>query len=298
MTDFFDGMDVFMAVAETLSFRRAGERLGVTRPAVSQAVARLEARVGVPLFQRTTRTVRLTVAGERLFASLAPARATLVETLTAIGDEQGEPRGTIRLVVSSIAESVMRGESLARFIERHPGIALDVFVTDDEFDIFREGYDAGVRLGEVIEADMIAVPVSRPQRQIAVAAPHYCARRGTPAHPRELPEFDCIGWRPAPDTAPYRWEFAESGRPFDVAVQPRTTTNDMRVMIHTAVAGAGITFGMAETFAPWLARGELVTVLDAFCPVIPGFYLYFPGGNKVSAKLRALIDCLRLPASA
>jgi DNA-binding transcriptional LysR family regulator len=294
MADIFDGMDVFMAVAETLSFRRAGDRLGVTRPAISQAIGRLEARVGVPLFQRTTRSVRLTAAGERLLASLAPAREALAHTLEAIGDEQGEPRGTIRLVVSSIAESVMQGRSLARFMERHPGIALDVFVTDDEFDVFREGYDAGVRLGEVIEQDMVAVPVSRPQRQVVVAAPDYCARRGTPMHPRDLATFDCIGWRPAPDTAPYRWEFAESGRPFDVAVQPRTTTNDMRVMIHTALAGAGITFGMEETFAPYVARGELVTMLDGFCPVIPGFYLYFPGGNKVSAKLRALIDCLRL----
>jgi DNA-binding transcriptional LysR family regulator len=294
MADIFDGMDVFMAVAETLSFRRAGDRLGVTRPAISQAIGRLETRVGVPLFQRTTRSVRLTAAGERLLASLAPAREALAHTLEAIGDEQGEPRGTIRLVVSSIAESVMQGRSLARFMERHPGIALDVFVTDDEFDVFREGYDAGVRLGEVIEQDMVAVPVSRPQRQVVVAAPDYCARRGTPMHPRDLAAFDCIGWRPAPDTAPYRWEFAESGRPFDVAVQPRTTTNDMRVMIHTALAGAGITFGMEETFAPYVARGELVTMLDGFCPVIPGFYLYFPGGNKVSAKLRALIDCLRL----
>lgn len=294
MADFFDGMDVFVAVAETLSFRRAGERLGVTRPAVSQAIGRLETRVGVALFQRTTRSVRLTPAGERLHAALLPARTALAHTLDAIGDEQGEPRGTIRLVVSSIAESVMQGRSLARFMERHPRIALDVFVTDDEFDIFREGYDAGVRLGEVIEADMIAVPVSRAQRQIVVASPAYCKRRGKPAHPRELVEFDCIGWRPAPDTAPYRWEFAESGRPFDVAVQPRTTTNDMRVMIHTALAGAGITFGMAETFTPYLARKELVTMLDAFCPEIPGFYLYFPGGNKVSTKLRALIECLRI----
>ncbi len=293
MDDFFDGMAVFQAVAETLSFRRAGERLGVTRPAVSQAVARLEARVGAPLFLRTTRTVRLTAAGERLLASLAPARAALAQALDAIGDAHGEPSGTIRLVVSSIAESVMRGESLARFIERHPGIALDVFVTDDEFDIVQAGYDAGVRLGEVIEADMIAVPVSGPQRQIVVASPAYCARRGVPRHPRELPEFDCIGWRPAPDTAPYRWEFAERGRAFDVAVQPRTTTNDMRVMIHTALAGAGITFGMAETFAPHLARGELVSLLDRFCPEIPGFYLYFPSGGKVSGKLRALIDGLK-----
>lgn len=294
MTDFFYGMDVFLAVAETLSFRRAGERLGVTRPAVSQAIGRLEARVCVPLFQRTTRTVRLTEASEKLLDSLAPARAALAQTLDAIGDAQGEPRGTIRLVVSSIAESVMQGQSLARFIARYPGIALDVFVTGDEFDIFKEGYDAGVRLGEVIEADMVAVPVSHPQRQIAVASPAYCARRGVPQHPRDLADFDCIGWRPAPDTAPYRWEFAEAGRAFDVAVQPRTTTNDMRVMIHTAQAGAGITFGMAETFAPYLARGELVTVLEAFCPEIPGFYLYFPMAGRRSGKLRALIGCLRV----
>ncbi|PCE23330.1 LysR family transcriptional regulator [Paraburkholderia acidicola] len=293
MTDPFDGMTAFLAVAETSSFRQASERLGVTRSAVSQTIARLELRIGAPLFQRTTRSVRLTEAGERLLTVLQPARRTLEAALETIGDAHGAPAGVIRIAVSSIAERILEGRLFATFLEAFPQIELGVWVTDDEFDIVGAGFDAGVRLGEVIEADMIAVPVSAPQRQVVVASPGFVARCGVPASPGELIDYDCIGWRPAPGTAPYRWEFADDGRSFDVAVNPRTTTNDMRLMINLALAGAGITFGMEETFRPYVARGELQVLLEAFCPLIPGFYLYFPSGQKIPAKLRALVDHVR-----
>lgn len=298
MTDPFDGMTAFLAVAETGSFRQASERLDVTRPAVSQIITRLEARIGAPLFQRTTRSVRLTEAGERLLAVLQPARKTLEAALETISDAHGAPSGVIRIAVSSIAERVLDGKLFATFLEAFPEIDLDISVTDDEFDIVAAGFDAGVRLGEVIEADMIAVPVSAPQRQIVVASPDFIARCGIPAKPGELIDYDCIGWRPSPGSAPYRWEFAEDGRPFDVAVNPRTTTNDMRLMINLALTGAGITCGMEETFRAYVARGELQVLLETFCPPIPGFYLYFPASGKMPAKLRALIDHLRSAVSA
>ncbi len=155
-----------------------------------------------------------------------------------------------------------------------------------------------MRLGEVIEQDMIAVPVSAEQRQVVVAAPSYLARFGAPAHPSELTQHCCIGWRPAPDVAPYRWEFEEKGREFDVAVNPRVTTNDMWVMVRTACAGGGLTFGMEELFRPYIARGELVTLLDAWLPPFPGFFLYFPDRRNLPPKLRALIDHTRYRASA
>lgn len=283
----------FVAVAEARSFRAASERLGVTRSAVSQAVAKLEAEIGLALLQRTTRSVSLTEAGERFLASVGPAVAEMRSAAAALADRDTRPSGLLRLAVSSIAERFISGPLLTGFRDAYPDVRLDIFITDQVFDLVAEGYDAGVRLGEVIEQDMVAVPVSAPQRQVVVAAPAYLERFGAPAHPRDLADHRCIGWRPAPGVAPYRWEFAEAGREFDVAVDPEVTTNDMWLMIRLACAGAGLTFGMAETFAPWIERGELTPVLEDFSPSFPGFFLYFPSRRNLAPKLRALIDYVR-----
>lgn len=293
MTTDLNLVSVFLAVADAGSFRAAADRIGVTRPAVSQAIRRLEDRLGVALVQRTTRSVSLTEAGAQLYRRVAPAIAEVGTALDAARDREAKPTGLLRLAVSSIAERFISGPLLAGFGEAHPGVQLDVTVTDEEFDIVAEGYDAGVRLGEVIEQDMIAVPVSGDQRQLVVAAPSYLERFGAPSHPTELPRHACIGWRPAPEVAPYRWEFEEDGREFDVAVNPRITTNDMWLMIRTACAGGGLTFGMEETFRPYLDRGELVPVLEEYCPPFPGFFLYFADRRNLPPKLRALIDHVR-----
>nr|WP_309086591.1 LysR substrate-binding domain-containing protein [Chelativorans sp.] len=173
----------------------------------------------------------------------------------ATGSFKERPRGQLRLAVSSIAERFLSGPFLASFAEANPEVQLDINVTDEESDIVAEGYDAGVRLGEVIEQGMIAVPIAGDERQLPVCSPTYRDRFGLPSHPRELAAHRCIGWRPAPRSAPYRREVAEAGKAFSVAVAPRSTTNDMALMIKLAVAGAGITFGMEESFAPAIARG-------------------------------------------
>jgi DNA-binding transcriptional LysR family regulator len=288
------GMSVFLAVAETRSFRAAADHLGVTRPAVSQTIRRLEDRLGVALFQRTTRSVSLTETGEQLYRRAAPAIAEVGLALDAAADRDIAPSGLLRLAVSSIAERFISGPLLASFADAHPSVRIDVTVTDEEFDIVAEGYDAGVRLGEVIDQDMISVPVSGEQRQTAVAAPSYIERHGKPSHPSELAGHRCIGWRPAPQTAPYRWEFGENGREFDVAVEPEITTNDMGLMIRTACAGGGITFGMEETFRPYVSSGQLVPLLEEYFPPFAGFYLYFPNRRNLAPKLRALIDHVRM----
>lgn len=293
MIDRLEGLMVFLTVSETRSFRLASERLGVTRSAVSQAFQRLEDRLGVALAQRTTRSVHLTEAGEQLYAAAHPALEHLGAALDAAQELRGHPVGRLRLCVSSIAESFLSGPALARFLAAHPAVGLDITVTDAEFDIVREGYDAGVRLGEAIDQDMIAIPVSAEQRQVTVATADYLSRHGEPAHPRELVDHICIGWRPQADVAPYRWEYSDNGRDFDVAVEPRVTTNDMAVMVHLACSGAGVSFGMLETFRPYLERGQLVAVLEAFLPPFPGFFLFFPKRQHQPAKLRALIDHFR-----
>ncbi|MDX3899319.1 MAG: LysR family transcriptional regulator [Sphingobium sp.] len=288
-----DALAVFALVAEERSFRAAADRIGVTRSAVSQTVARLENTLGIALVLRTTRSVNLTEAGERLQRDIAPALADLRTAVEAVSNLSGPPTGRLKLAVSSIAERFLAGPLLAEFSAAYPDVHLDINVTDEEFDIVAEGYDAAVRLGEVIQQDMIAIALAEEERQLAVCSPSYLAGAGRPAHPRDLAAHRCIGWRPAPNVPPYRWEFAEDGTEFSVAVSPEITTNDMALMIKLAIAGAGITFGMEESFRRWIERGELTVILEQFCPWFPGFYLYYPNRRNAAPKLRALIDHVR-----
>ncbi|MQX40847.1 LysR family transcriptional regulator [Sinorhizobium meliloti] len=285
-------LPLFVAVAEEDNFRAAADRLGVTRSAVSQGIRRLEDAFGTTLVTRTTRSVRLTEAGERLREALSQPLSDIGTALDRVAGED-EPRGLLRIAVTSIAEQFLSGPLIASFAQAHPKVAIDVTVTDEEFDIVAAGFDAGVRLGEVIEQDMIAVPLTGDQRELAVAAPTYLAVRGTPAHPRELVHHRCIGWRRAPNVAPYRWEFEENGVPFDVAVEPQITTNDLRFMLRSALCGAGITFATEETFRPFVETGELVPLLQDFLPPFPGFFLYFPQRRNMAPKMRALIEHVR-----
>ncbi|MBA4208279.1 MAG: LysR family transcriptional regulator [Parvibaculum sp.] len=285
-------LPLFLAVAEEPNFRAAADRLGVTRSAVSQGIRRLEDAFGTMLVMRTTRSVRLTEAGERLRDALSRPFLDINAALESVAAEDA-PRGHLRIAVTSIAEQFLSGPLIASFAAANPGVTLDVTVTDEEFDIVAAGYDAGVRLGEVIEQDMIAIPVTGDQREMAVASPAYIAIHGTPAHPRDLVHHRCIGWRPAPNVAPYRWEFEENGVPFDVAVEPQITTNDLRLMLRTALAGGGITFAPEETFRPYVEDGRLVSLLEDFLPPFPGFSLYFPQRRNMAPKMRALIEHIR-----
>lgn len=287
-------LPLFLAVAQEHSFRAAADRLGVTRSAVSQAVRRLEDGLGIALVMRTTRSVHLTEAGERLHEALSRPLREVEQALEDVA-AQDAPHGLLRIAVTSIAQRFLAGPLIASFAAAHPGVTLDVTVTDEDFDIVAAGYDAGVRLGDVIEQDMIAIPITGEQREMAVASPTYLAAHGAPAHPRELVRHRCIGWRPAPQLPPYRWEFAEDGLPFDVAVEPQITTNDLTLMLRTALAGGGITFAPEDVFRPHVKAGELVSLLGAFLPPFPGFFLYFPQRRHMAPKLRALIEHLRRP---
>jgi len=285
-------LPLFLAVAEERNFRAAADRLGVTRSAISQGMRRLEDVFGTSLVTRTTRSVRLTEAGERLREALSQPISDIATALDCVAAENA-PRGLLRIAVTSIAEQFLSGPLIASFAAAHPGVTIDITVTDEEFDIVAAGYDAGVRLGEVIEQDMIAVPLTGDQREVVVAAPTYLSAHGAPTHPRELVHHRCIGWRPAPNVAPYRWEFEENGIPFDVAVEPQITTNDLRLMLRAALCGAGITFATEETFRPFVETGELVPLLGDFLSPFPGFFLYFPQRRNMAPKMRALIEHVR-----
>lgn len=297
MADELDGMATFVAVAEAGGFRAAGERLGVSHSAVSQALRRLEERLGVALVQRTTRSVRLTDAGERLYASVRPALDQVRAAVAAVGELGEAPRGTLRLHLTTGAATYFDGPMLAGFLAAHPHVRLDLAVSETTVDIVAERFDAGARLGEVIDRDMIAVPVSGDIRLIVVATPGYFERHPVPTHPRELVEHECLVWHPTPDAPAYRWEFTEpgpeGGREFSVAVPARVLTTDPVMNIRLARAGAGVTMVREDRVRDEIARGALVAVLDEFCMPFPGYYLYYPQRRQASPALRALVDYLR-----
>lgn len=287
------GLPEFLAVAERGSFKAASQALGVTRSAVSQSVQLLEARLGVQLFVRNTRVVSLTEAGHALLRGVGPAFAQLGSTLEGLDDLRAQPRGSLRLLVSSIAEEFVRRRLLADFLALYPELRLELRVDDGTVNLLDLGFDAGVGLGEIIAPDMVAIPVSRPQRQLAVAAPSYFAKHGKPKHPRDLHKHHCISWSKFDGGRPYAWEFAEDGREFEVALEARVLTNEMQLMVQLACDGVGITFGMEETFRPQLAQGALVPALEAYSPHFPGFYLYYPSRTKPLRKLEVLVAFLR-----
>jgi DNA-binding transcriptional LysR family regulator len=293
MANELDGMAVFVAVAEAKGFRAAGERLGLSHSAVSQALRRLEERVGVPLVRRTTRSVHLTEAGERLYASVRPALNEVRAAVAAVGELAHQPRGTLRIHVTFGAETYISGPLLAGFLASYPGVRLDLALGEAPVDIVAGGYDAGIRLGEVIDRDMIAVPVSGDIRLVVVGAPPYFDRHPPPEHPRDLAKHECIGWHATPEASPYRWEFTEGGRDFSVAVSARVITTDPAMNIRLALEGVGVTMVREDRVRDDIARGALVAVLDEFSTPFPGYYLYYPQRRHASPALRAFVEYVR-----
>jgi len=293
MADDLNALGVFAAVAEAKGFRAAGERLGVSASAVSQALRKIEEQLGVVLVQRTTRSVRLTDAGEKLYAAVRPALEEVRSAVAAAGELSDEPRGTVRLLVSSGAEHFLPDEMLAGFLAAHQHIRLDLAVSNEIGDIVAGGYDAGIQLGEVIDRDMIAVPVSGDLTLLVVGAPAYFARHKKPKHPRDLVDHECINWHRTPDAPAYRWEFTEHGRDFAVAVPMRVLTTDPVLLVRLARAGVGLAMVYEAQVRGEIARRELIPVLAEFSTPFPGFYLYYPERRHASPALRAFIDYLR-----
>lgn len=292
MNDALDGIPVFLAVAEEKGFRAAGKRLGVSGSAVSHSLRRLEERLGIALVQRTTRSVRLTEAGTRLYSAVRPAFEEARAAVRAVGEMADQPRGTIRLRVAETAASFLSGRVIEEFLRAFPEIRIEVMGGGDGGDIVAEGYDAGIRLGEMIEQDMITVPVSGNLRLVVVGSPAYFATHPPPAHPRELVHHPCINRKPDPDALPYRWEFTEEGRDFAVAVNAQVLTNDVQLMLRLAISGVGLTILWESWSLPHVQRGELIPVLEEYSTPFPGFYLYYPSRRHTSPALRAFIDYL------
>jgi DNA-binding transcriptional LysR family regulator len=285
----FSGIPEFLAVAELGSFRAAAVQLRVTPGAVSQAVKALEDQVGLPLFLRTTRSVGLTEAGTLFLAQLRPATAEIRQAVDGLEALRGRPVGTLRLSVPRIALETVVYPVLPEFRRRHPEIGVEVEVDDASIDLSSGGYDAGIRLGEFIERDMIAVKLTPDFRWIVVGAPCYFESRGWPRRPQDLTNHECIRYRFPSARTVYRWEFVEDGRRFSLDPPGRIMVTDHLAMNAIAIRGLGLAYTADIVAAGDRAAGRLISVLGDYMPTTAGLYLYFPERSRDQLKLRAFI---------
>ena len=288
-------LNAFAAVAAGGGFTRAAERLGLSQSALSHAVRRLEDRLGVRLLARTTRRVAPTEAGERLLKRLNPALEDIAASLQDVAALTDEPSGLVRIVASDDAAENLVWPRLAPLLEQYPKLEIEVMIENRFTDIVAERFDAGVRLGESIDQDMIAVQIGPDQRMALAASPDYLARRGTPASPRELMAHDCINMRIG--TGPiYVWEFERDRRPLNVRVEGRVTINSARVLIDAVERGLGLGFMPEGYFGDRFETGRLVRLLDDWCPPYPGFHLYYPSRRQHTAAFALVVETLRYRA--
>jgi DNA-binding transcriptional LysR family regulator len=292
-TDLFSGLSEFMAVADHGSFRAAAAALRVSAAAVSQAIKALEARVGMPLFVRTTRSVALTEAGAQLHRRLRSATGEITEALGEIDALRQRPSGVLRLSVPRIALDLVVLPVLPGFRAQYPEIKVEIDVNDASVDLAADGLDAGIRIGRWIERDMVAVRLTPSFRWRVLGAPDYLARHGTPKQPEELLQHACIGYRFPTAKSVYRWEFLRKGRPFSVDVAGGIIVNDHLTMIALARAGTGLVYTADLVAADDIEAKRLRAVLVPYCPSGPGLHLYFPRRSQQQPKLRAFIDCAR-----
>lgn len=282
----------FAAVANHRSFRRAADVMGVSRSALSHTIIGLEAKLGVRLFNRTTRSVSLTQAGANLLARLDPVLQDLDQALDTLSEERGIPSGMLRINANKSGARVLLANVVPRFLDLYPDVELDLVSEGRLVDIVEQGFDAGVRLLEAVPRDMIAVKFGGDVRFIAVAAPSYLEGKATPRTPDDLHAHRCIRQR-LPSGKRYRWEFAKRGAEIAVDVPGNLTLDDNDLLVQAAAAGRGIAY-VPEHFAkPFLKSGRLVTVLDDWCPPTPGLALYYPRSRHLPSSLRAFVDLLR-----
>jgi len=282
----------FMAVAEHRSFRRAADLLGVTRSALSHTVRGLEDRLSARLLHRTTRSVSLTEVGERLLSRLTPLMSDFDAVLEDVAGEQGRPMGELRINGSEGAIRLLLQRIVPEFMSRYPDVTLDLMAEGRLVDIVEQGFDAGIRLGEAVPQDMIAVRLSADLRFLAVASPAYLATHPAPKTPDELVSHQCLRQR-LPSGKRYRWEFRHHGQEVAVDVPGTLTLDNTQLMVEAAESGLGIAYVPEDYAKIGLQEGRLMAVLEAWCPLIPGLFIYFSGHRHVPASLRAFIDLVR-----
>lgn len=284
----------FMVVARERSFTRAAAQLGVSQSALSHAMRNLEARLDVRLLTRTTRSVAPTEAGEKLLTRLGPQLQQIEDELNALHALRNKPAGNIRITAGEHAMQSVLWPALRPFLARYPDIHVEVTVDNGLTDIVDGRFDAGIRLGEQVAKDMIAVKIAPEMRMAVVASPDYLARFGTPVSPRELEHHRCINMRLPTRGGLYAWEFEQGDQVLRVRVEGQLTLNTLPQRIDAALAGLGFCYVPEDTIADAVSSAKLVSVLEDWCPPFPGYYLYYPDRRQHTAAFALLIDTLRL----
>ena len=285
-------LEIFIAIARHLNFRKAAEERNVTPSTLSHTLSNLEQRTGVRLLSRTTRSVSLTEAGRAFLLRIEPAMLDLSLAVDELNDWRSDPRGTLRLNLPRSAEALYLRTLLLPFRQRYPDIALEVTTSDSFVNIVEGGFDAGVRFGEAIPQDMVAIPFGPKIRGAVVASPDFIARYGTPQHPRDLVNFSCIQHR-FPSGVNYKWEFSDAGQSLEIVVKGSLTLDSDAMMMTAALSSAGLAFVIKDMAQAQLESGELVEVLADFAAPSAGFWLYYPGRKYYSTALRCFIEYLQ-----
>ena len=285
--------EAFVAVAEAGSFVRGAIEIGVSASAMSQIIRRLEANVGVALIHRTTRSISLTDAGTLLLSRLRSAFAEIDIAAHELDNRREKPVGVVRLVTPRVAYMDHLEPMLPKFLLRYPEVTVDFLISDSFTEIAAGGFDFGVRLGEYLHPDTVAVPLGPQLRQIAVASPAYLALHGKPHEPRELLHHRCINWRQNEGGEIYAWQFAKDSVPLSVSVSGGLIYNDRETAVLAAIRGLGIALWVEHRLRPLIDARQLVPMLEDWSPPYPGFYLYYYRNRHMSAAAKVLLDAIR-----
>ena len=291
-------LNAFLVVARERSFTRAAAQLGLSPSALSHAMRGLEERLGVRLLMRTTRSVAPTVAGERLMQTVSPHLEAIEQEVTALGALRDRPAGAVRITASENALETVLWPALARLLPDYPEIKVEIAVDYGLTDIVAQRFDAGVRLGEQVAKDMIAIPIGPEMRMAVVGAPAYFARHAPPRTPQDLTQHACINLRLPTYGGVYAWEFEKAGRELRVRVDGQLVFNRAAPMLAAALAGFGLCYLPEDQVRPHLAAGRLTRVLANWCPPFPGYHLYYPGRRQLSPAFAVLVEALRYRKSA
>lgn len=283
----------FVAVAKERSFTKAAAKLGVSQSALSHSIRGLEERLGVSLLTRTTRSVAPTEAGERLLGAVSPRLEEIDTELAALSELRSKPAGTIRITTGEHAAQSILWPALAKLLPDYPDIKVEIIVDYGLTDIVAERYDAGVRLGEQVARDMIAVRIGPEMRMAVVAAPSYFAKRKRPRTPQELTAHTCINLRLPTYGGLYAWEFEKGGRELKVRVDGQFVFNNIGLILDAASAGFGLAYLPEDQVKAHLAKGRLIQILSDWCPPFPGYHLYYPSRRHQSPAFALLVEALR-----
>jgi DNA-binding transcriptional LysR family regulator len=287
----------FLAVARDRSFTRAAAKLGVSQSALSHTIRGLEARLGLRLLARTTRSVAPTEAGERLLRALGPRFDEIEAELAGLSELRDKPAGTIRITSGEHAAEAILWPALAKLLPRYPDIKVELNIDYGLTDIVAERYDAGVRLGEQVAKDMIAVRIGPDFRMAVVGAPSYFARRPKPKNPQDLTAHDCINIRLPTYGSIYAWEFEKRGRALKVRVEGQLVFNNIALRVNAALAGLGLAYLSEDQVQEHVAEGRLVRVLGDWCPPFSGYHLYYPSRRQAAPAFALLVEALRYRGS-